>query len=563
VGEVLLKNRRSYPFSARQTKVRIAADSSRQSERTLYLGSYEREIHTTQAATTAPAITKTIHRHSLGGFATYTRTDSPTAALPVTQLAVILKDHLGSTDCLLTSTWNGSNWNGSNWGSPTTQRESFDAWGERRDPATQVTFRTSEGDAFRSGPETYERGYTGHEQLDDSGLIHMNGRLYDPELGPMLSPDPYVQVPEYSKNFNRYSYVLNNPLNLTDPTGFSWLKTNWRTVVVIIVVAIVTWGVGAYFAAGAYAMGGSSFATLTMTTAGLTPALTATGMAATGAITGAVGGGLNAALAGGNSGDILRGATVGAVQGAIAGGALHRLVEAAAAAEGASGAGLTAAHVAGHGVVGGASNTARGGKFSDGFYSAAAGAAASYFGPFRNTGGPAGVMARTAQAGIVGGTVSVIGGGKFANGAYTAAFLHLLNAEMPSFGEVLSSIRPSDFAVRADARTLNDLTELTTGMANAGTFGAISGAANAIGGDFSINKDSNYYETGVVGSTAVNLGLGLAGVGKGVSSVATRFTGKLSDLKFRIGSDVGAIRWGKAWNEVVGAKNASSAKSVG
>jgi hypothetical protein len=87
----------------------------------------------------------------------------------------------------------------------------------------------------------------------------MNGRLYDPELGRMLSPDPFVQIPEFSQNFNRYSYVLNNPLNLTDPSGYSfwgkthnafssWLKNNWRTVVVIVVVVILsifTAGIGA------------------------------------------------------------------------------------------------------------------------------------------------------------------------------------------------------------------------------------------------------------------------------------------------------------------------------
>jgi len=44
-------------------------------------------------------------------------------------------------------------------------------------------------------------------------------RLYDPALGRFLSPDPYVQMPDFSQNFNRYSYCLNNPLVYTDPDG--------------------------------------------------------------------------------------------------------------------------------------------------------------------------------------------------------------------------------------------------------------------------------------------------------------------------------------------------------
>lgn len=63
------------------------------------------------------------------------------------------------------------------------------------------------------------RGYTGHEMLTDFGLINMNGRMYDPLLGRFLSPDNYVQMPENSQNFNRYSYCLNNPLKYTDPSG--------------------------------------------------------------------------------------------------------------------------------------------------------------------------------------------------------------------------------------------------------------------------------------------------------------------------------------------------------
>ena len=65
----------------------------------------------------------------------------------------------------------------------------------------------------------YHRGYTGHEMLPEFGLINMNGRLYDPLLGRFLSPDHYMQSPDNSQNFNRYSYCLNNPMKYTDPSG--------------------------------------------------------------------------------------------------------------------------------------------------------------------------------------------------------------------------------------------------------------------------------------------------------------------------------------------------------
>jgi len=47
----------------------------------------------------------------------------------------------------------------------------------------------------------------------------MNARLYDAALGRFLSPDPYVQAPDFSQNFNRYSYCVNNPLRYSDPNG--------------------------------------------------------------------------------------------------------------------------------------------------------------------------------------------------------------------------------------------------------------------------------------------------------------------------------------------------------
>lgn len=64
-----------------------------------------------------------------------------------------------------------------------------------------------------------DRGYTGHEHLWDVGLINMNARLYDSKLHQFLSCDNFVQDPTNTQNYNRYGYVLNNPLKYNDPTG--------------------------------------------------------------------------------------------------------------------------------------------------------------------------------------------------------------------------------------------------------------------------------------------------------------------------------------------------------
>lgn len=83
----------------------------------------------------------------------------------------------------------------------------YDAWGKQTVTMNKIGFI---------------RGYCGHEMLNDYQIINMNGRLYDPVLGRFLSPDNYVQTPDFSQNYNRYSYCLNNPLKYTDPSGEFW-----------------------------------------------------------------------------------------------------------------------------------------------------------------------------------------------------------------------------------------------------------------------------------------------------------------------------------------------------
>ncbi|MFH1005244.1 MAG: RHS repeat-associated core domain-containing protein [Bacteroidota bacterium] len=92
--------------------------------------------------------------------------------------------------------------------------QSFDAWGRERNP-NDWTYTANPN----TKPQWLIRGFTGHEHHREFGLINMNGRVYDPLIARMLSPDNFVQNASGTQSFNRYSYCINNPLKFTDPSG--------------------------------------------------------------------------------------------------------------------------------------------------------------------------------------------------------------------------------------------------------------------------------------------------------------------------------------------------------
>jgi RHS repeat-associated protein len=119
----------------------------------------------------------------------------------------VLKDHLGSWTTITDANGN------------IVREQSFDAWGNMRDPDTWTGTVTQQ--------PMFDRGFTGHEHLNSFGLINMNGRMYDPVMSSFLSVDNYVQAPDFSQSFNRYAYCLNNPLRYVDPDGeWFWLIPN-------------------------------------------------------------------------------------------------------------------------------------------------------------------------------------------------------------------------------------------------------------------------------------------------------------------------------------------------
>ncbi|NQD35651.1 hypothetical protein HPT27_01365 [Permianibacter sp. IMCC34836] len=331
----------------------------------------------------------------------------------------ILKDHLGSTDVILDCTGNTN----------TVQSFSFDAFGNQRQ-ASSWSIRAGDFSSSllsgmrlmspRSDAKTFH-GYTGHEMVDELGLIHMNGRMYDPKLGRFLQADPYIQAPKSSQSLNRYSYLLNNPLNGTDPTGFmsEWLRNpvrammrNWSPEHSQMFVSVasfmcgpayyVCYGRGTYDNARAHgaSRGDAMFAGVE---AGITAYISAQMFNAIGD-----------AFSGGKYGS--------------------SWWRADAAGKGAFGGNLSwtgyLAKVGAHGMAGGVMSYVQGGKFGDGFASAGVTEASAPLIEWGLGGNGLGYRAaRTTVAAVIGGTASELTGGKFANGAVSAAFAWNFNHE--------------------------------------------------------------------------------------------------------------------------------------
>jgi RHS repeat-associated protein len=141
--------------------------------------------------------------------------------------------------------------------------------------------------------------FTGQFLDPETGLYYYGGRYYDPVLGRFISPDPFIQAPANPQNLNRYAYVVNNPVNFIDPSGFFFksLFKNFGKSLPGLIVGIAV-GVAVSFIPGLQALG--------PVVAGLIA----------GAIGGAAAGATNAAVNGGN---ILEGALIGGVLGAAGG----------------------------------------------------------------------------------------------------------------------------------------------------------------------------------------------------------------------------------------------------
>lgn len=317
----------------------------------------------------------------------------------------LLNDHIGSIDTIADE--NGY----------ILQKLYFDAWGKKSiiDSGHLISslgaFTPLSLNALLA---ITPRGFTGHESVDHADIIHMNGRIYDPTLGRFLQADPHVQEPDNNQNLNRYSYVLNNPLSMTDPSGYFHLgKFFQRTFnkakpfIGAIVATVATFACGLQCGQAA--------------------------LIAIGGMSGAMG-------AAANGGNIFKGAIIGAFSAAAFYeiGKAFRGMAAQNAANNVQGlsefggnlltSGQITGQIASHAAAGGVISVLSGGKFGHGFVSAgftkAAGGAILPGGSDLSN---QEIIGGTIASAVIGGTASVLSGGKFANGARTAAYQYMFN----------------------------------------------------------------------------------------------------------------------------------------
>jgi RHS repeat-associated protein len=272
----------------------------------------------------------------------------------------VLHDHAGSVDQLVRAVGAGVD----------RQSFAFDAWGKRRN----ANWSADTTDQRYQHAQFAERGYTGHEHLDHLRLVHMNGRLDDPLLGRMISPDPVLGDLADPGSLNPYSYVANNPLSFTDPSGYflkrigKFFKRAISGIGSFFRRVFDKWGteiaavVGSYYAGKAVdgwaSRAGLSDVSWSYGTPGhasngaLVPGSTLTADVPAGAFLGAVIGGM---VAGGISSGTLKGAALGAVGGGVSGGVASYY-----------GGSYTAGRVITEAYIGGGTAAAHGGSFGVG-----------------------------------------------------------------------------------------------------------------------------------------------------------------------------------------------------
>lgn len=383
-----------------------------------------------------------------------------------TQYRYLLTDALGSTHRIADE--NGYLYNAGG-------KQAYTPFGARADAATGVMLPADQRYGFDT--RLTRHGYTGHEQVDRSGIVHMNGRVYDPALGRFLQADPIVQDPSNVQNLNRYTYVLNNPLAHTDPTGY-WGKQQqgYLRTAAAIAITVATAGAAGPAAGGA----------LTYTQLGIY----------------AIGGFTAGAIGTGN----LRGAVMGAFTSIIAPG-----IDSAF-----SGASSTS-QLLSRAAAGGFMEQLNGGSFGHGFVRAGVAATLS---PHIDTGS---AFTDGILHAVVGGTASELSGGKFVNGAASVALARTVGCVT---GRATTAARRQALEERMAAFAYGEkeywiaweppalpqwLVDAAAGLGDGVSLGLTSNARDCLGIDGGVDTSSITYNSTYVAGIPIGLAAGGAG----------------------------------------------------
>ncbi len=334
---------------------------------TYYFGIYEKVI-------TDNKIIRNKHYISAGSglVAIYTDEKNLETTENRKEISFFHKDHLGSIDTITNAL------------GQVLERFSYDPHGKRRN----TDWTPAQNSSAVKGDIT-NRGFTGHEHIDSMELIHMNGRVYDPVIGRFLSPDPNIESMGNPQTLNRYTYVRNNPLSYTDPSGyFSWKKF-WNQIgkplLSIVVGIVIPWSLPSTLGYFSTFLGG--FASGLISSDGNLKSSLISGFTA---------------MAMFGIGEHFNGVDIKFGKKEY----FEKMLL--------------------HGVVGGASSELQGGRFLDGFLGSASMQAVAPF--MSSTGGKFDkILKNTVISAAIGGTTAVIGGGKFGNGAMMSAFSYMFN----------------------------------------------------------------------------------------------------------------------------------------
>ena len=400
------------------------------------------------------------------------------------------RDHLGSLDVITDAS------------GEIVQEMSFDPWGQRRNAVNWQAL--SSGDLATFDHTITMHGFTGHEMLDEVGIVHMNGRIYDPKLGRFLQADPFVQNVDNTQSYNRYSYVLNNPLNATDPSGYFLEVVGW------VVAGLAAGWLGSE-----------------MDIPGLSEIGAIVACPLSGGIACAAAFSFGATIgAGGSLGDAFRSGVLAGLSAAAFSKIGDVFQGVGLLAEGGIG------HIGAHATTGGILSELQGGKFGHGFVSAGIVKAVNLnkLMPGSNTKLD---IQRVVAAAAIGGTVSSITGGKFSNGAITGAFAQAYNGNRAEAERVKEENRSLtewldqkilEIFIEYDLPSLNNtLVDASAGLGDSILFGFGDELRGAVGVNGGIDYDSKAYSYGgYAGIAAMGANrLTYAAVVKGYSVLAS------------------------------------------